>query len=254
MTTERRKAIQFVFNGGTMEEINAGVERFINACNELINGKFILADSKISDLLKGIAASEELTGLFNAVMDGFDYEAAKKAYLKSSAPHSTRGTIYLPADRKDLLAFVFCLLAEFDCGSMKFNDFLLRYFYEDGSYTASYTLFVSRLIRPFRDIVRDCYPDTGRAGDVRFMRKREDDVMGVLSEKVSVERARLKSIPLSREDSVAGEMILAELYAAAGRKDTTEIKALLCGYLYFLGAIGGADENSNEIFNLAAEL
>ncbi len=238
-----------------MQDKNAEIERFLSACSDLISGKFILADSKIGDILKAVAASPELTGLFNAVTDGFDYPAAKAMYLKYPAePHSSRGAAYLPTDRKEILAFVFCLLVEFDSGKMKFNDFLLRYFYEDGSYTASYTLFVGRMIRPFRDIVRDCYPDLGRAGDVQFLRKREDDILGLFSEKISVERMRIKTISLTQEDAVAGEMILAELYAAAGRRDITEIKALLCGYLYFLGAVGGASENSSEMFNLAGEL
>ncbi len=238
-----------------MQDRNAEIERFLSACSDMIAGKFILADSKIGEILKAVASSAELTGLFNAVTDGFDFSAAKSMYLKFPAePHSSRGAAYLPSDRREILAFVFCLLVEFDGGKMKFNDFLLRYFYEDGSYTASYTLFVGRMIRPFRDIVRDCYPDLGRAGDMQFLRKREDDILEMFSEKVSVERMRIKTVALSQDDAVAGEMILAELYAAAGRRDITEIKALLCGYLYFLGTVGGASENSSEMFNLAGEL
>lgn len=238
-----------------MEDTNAQIVRFLNACEDLITAKFILADSKIGEILKAVAASPELTRLFGAVTEGFRYAEVKKALLRFPAePHGSHGAAYLPADRREILAFVFCLLVEFDGGSMNFNDFLLRYFYEDGSYTASYALFVGRMICPFRDIVRDCYPHVGRAGEVRYLERREDDICGLLGEKFSVERARLKGLSLSKEDAVAGEMMLAELYAAAGRRDKAELKALLCGYLYYLGAVGGANANSNEIFRLAAEL
>ncbi len=237
-----------------MEE-SAKMQRFFTACDELITGKFILADTKIGELLRSVATSEDLTRLFAAVTEGFDYPAAKQTYLK--APDSTkrtRGEAYLPSDKRELLAFVFCLLVEFDSGAVKLNDFLLRYFYEDGSYTASYALFVTRVIRPFRDIVRDCFPGSGRTGDVSARRKHAENLLELLAEKITVERTRVAALPLGKENAVAGEMILAELYAAVGRADVSEIKALLCGYLYFLQVVDGSAENSNEIFLIAGEL
>ena len=237
-----------------MEDKTAKMQRFFTACDELISGKFILADTKIGELWRAVATCEELKGLFAAVTDGFDYPAAKKAYLKppEQSSRKVRGEAFLPAERSQILAFVFCLLVEFDNGSMKFNDFLLRYFYEDGSYTASYSLFVNRMIRPFRDIVRECFPDFGNSPAAR--RKQEENLMEKLGEKVSLERARVAGSALQKEDGIAAEMILGELHAAIGRGDTAEIKALLCGYLYFLDVTDFASENSHEIFRLAGEL
>lgn len=238
-----------------MKDPNEEIGRFLSACDELIDSMFILADGKISELLKTIAASEELTGLFQAVTEGYDYEGAKKRYLRYPAePHSARGAAYLPTDRREILAFVFCLLVEFDSGSMRFSDFLLRYFYEDGSYTASYTLFAARLIRPFRDIVRDCFPDPVGGESMQTLRRREDEILAALSEKLTVERARINAFGLSQEDTVAGDMILAEMIASVARRDVTELKALLCGYLYFLSAMQASTIESREIFSLAAEL
>lgn len=73
-----------------MQDKYAQMQRFFTACDELISGKYILADNKISEVLKAIAASEELTGLFTAVTERFDYPAAKQAYLKY--PAETGGT------------------------------------------------------------------------------------------------------------------------------------------------------------------
>lgn len=238
-----------------MEEKNKSMQRFFVACDELITGKFILADTKIGELLRSVATCDELMGLFSAVTKNFDYQAAKRDYLHSPDDTRTaRGAAYLPSDETELLAFVFCLLVEFDSGAMKLNDFLLRYFYEDGSYTASYALFVARVIRPFRDVVRRCYPDSEKWGTASMQRRREDGILSSLSEKVTLERARLSQLQLSREDAYAGEVILAELYVAVGRKDIPEIKALLCGYLYYLQVIKGTSENSGELFHLGGEL
>lgn len=238
-----------------MDNNTEKMQRFFTACDELITGKFILADTKIGELLRAIATCDELRGLFSAVTQGFDYPAAKQAYLKQPGEGGryTRGEAYLPSERSDILAFVFCLLVEFDNGTMKFNDFLLRYFYEDGSYTASYAIFVDRVIRPFRDIVRSCYPDPGKMAP-SARRKQEENRLEQLAEKISLERTRIASLPLEKEDAIAADMILNELYASVGRADYDELKALLCGYLYFLRVADCADENSNDIFRLAGDL
>lgn len=238
-----------------MEDKSVKIQRFFTACDELITGKYILADTKIGELLRSVATCEELTGLFAAVTDGFDYPAAKKAYLRTSeTTRASRGEVYLPSDRGEMLAFVFCLLVEFDNGAMRLGDFLLRYFYEDGSYTASYALFVERIIRPFRDIVRSCFPDIGKWSNASLIHIKEDNILGALTEKIAVERSRITGMSLAPEHAIAGEMMLAELSAAVARKDIAELKALLCGYLYYLQTIDGSSENSNEIFMLAGEL
>ena len=80
-----------------MQDKYAQMQRFFTACDELISGKYILADNKIGEVLRAIAASEELTGLFSAVTERFDYPTAKQAYLKYPAePGGTRGAVSPP--------------------------------------------------------------------------------------------------------------------------------------------------------------
>ena len=208
-----------------MEDQAASMQRFFSACDDLMTSKHILADKKIGELLRAVAVNDDLMGLFQAVTKDFDYRAAKHAYLRAPEDsHTARGEVYLPADEAELLAFVFCLLAEFDSGTLRFNDFLLRYFYEDGSYTASYALFLERMIRPFRDILRRCFPHPERMG-VSLYSDRTDGIYSALAANVNAERERLKQLPLSQEDAVAGDSILYALYSAVQRKDIAEIKA-----------------------------
>ena len=139
-----------------MEERFERIRRFLDACDGLVSGTYREAEVGISQVLRCLAESEELKGLFNAVTEEFDYSSSRSFYLREN--QGGRGAAYLPTGRVDALAFVFCLLAEIDSGVVRFGDFLLRYFYVDGSYTASYALFADRIIRPFRDIVREAYP------------------------------------------------------------------------------------------------
>ena len=152
------------------------ISRFLTVCDEIVEGSYVNADSKISEALQCIATCRELTNLFAAVTDGFDYPAAKHSYLReyTGKGGTTRIAAYLPAERADVLAFVFCLFVEIDAGAIQLSDFLLRYFYVDGSYTASYGVFAGRMVKPFCDIVRGCFPECGKHGKMLVMRQKSE--------------------------------------------------------------------------------
>lgn len=217
------------------------LNRFFQACDKLMNEKYMVADSRIEDVLRSIAECRALTDLFSAVTERFDYPSAKKIYLRFPASSASfHGKAFLPEDRGEVLAFVFCLLVDIDAGRIKFDDFLLRYFYEDGSYTASFALFSDRMLRPFRDIVKECFPDVAQPvrDDSAVQKARKKNAAWEEFTSLAIEeRARIKTLALSSVDAIAGDMILSELIQAAGKNNLTAINALLSGYHYFLRAL-----------------
>lgn len=238
-----------------MEADTSSMQRFFAACDDLLESKHFFAEKKIEALMRSISECDELLALFSQLMRGFDYNAAKRAYLKEpEETHTARGAAYLPADESELLAFVFCLLMEIDLKEVRFSDLLLRYFYIDGSLTASYALFVQQVIRPFRDVVRTCFPDAGKWGSPSMQRKKEDGILEAISGKLAEERANLPSLRLSEEDFRGGGVMLAEMKVAIDRRDIPELKALLCGYYYFLRTTRTTSKSSGEMFMLAQEL
>lgn len=238
-----------------MENKYAKIQRFFTACDELITGSFMVADTKIAEVLKSVAASKELTDLFSAATSAFDYPAAKRAYLRYPAFRgASHGIAYFPTERKDILAFVFCLLVDIDAGAYKLDEFLLRYFYVDGSYTASFTVFADRMLRPFLDIAKACFPDSGKAGEIARIDEKRGGIFAALAEKITSERARIAGIALREEERSAAAIMFAELTAAVGRQDSEELLALLAGYHYFLLYINAEDDSSLAIFTLAGEL
>lgn len=238
-----------------MQEEYTKIQRFFAACDGLLDGKYNYADEMIREILKSIAASRELTGLFAAVTERFDYPTAKQSYLRFPAEKgAAHGAAFLPAERGEVLAFVFCLLVEFDGGSIQLGDFLLRYFYEDGSFTASFALFTERMIRPFRDIVKNCFPPCGgRAEQEEFGRKKEDANQS-FARKIAEERVRIAELPLREEDRAAAETVLAGLAAATESGHVPEIKALLCGYRYLLRYNAAEDAESDALFAFSDRL
>ena len=92
-----------------MEDIVAQVNDFLNKCSELKDCKFIMAPTKIKDLLKSIVNSQTLYELFASVSSGFDYLSAKSKCLVDIADgFNERGVVVLPKSTQDKLAFIFC--------------------------------------------------------------------------------------------------------------------------------------------------
>lgn len=225
------------------------IETFFSACTDLADGKYAEAERHISAALAAIAASEDLTGLFTAVTQNYDYVSAKRNFLRLPADGASHGSAYLPAERSDLLAFVFCLFVELDSGTMQLGDLLSRHFYVDGSYTASFTLFAQRVVRPFRDIVRDCYPAV-RGTEAAA----KSDVFEKLAALIPLERKRVFALSLRDADRQAAGDLLGGLASAAVRREGDGVKAILAGYRYFLRFLGAENELSAQIFALAARL
>ena len=126
------------------------LDLFLMHAQELVDSKYILADVKIVNLLKSIASSDTLIALFKNCLTDFDYEAAQNKYLvKSPYLSSDKGEFILPPNTKDLLAFTFNVLADFDARRINMTAFLNKYFYVDGSSASGYDAFINAMIKPF---------------------------------------------------------------------------------------------------------
>lgn len=131
------------------------LDLFLLRADEFIEGKYILADVKIINLLKAIAGSDTLLAIFKNCLDGFDYETAKNKYLlESKVLSENRGEFVLPQNTRELLALIFNLLVKMDNKEIDFSLFMTRYFFEDGSLSSSYQAFVSTIIKPFKNAVK----------------------------------------------------------------------------------------------------
>ena len=133
------------------EELNV----FLEKAEEFIESKYILADVKIANLLKAIVTSDTLLAIFKNCLADFDYEEAKKKYLiKSKYLADDKGEFVMPQSSRELLAFVFSVLADIDAKRLALGEFLNKYFYEDGSFATGYMSFINSMIKPFRNSVK----------------------------------------------------------------------------------------------------
>lgn len=140
-----------------MEEIEnvEGITNFINACNELVNGKFILADIKISKILKAISESIDVYNLIAEGMINYDFDKEfAKAVVKDD---NGIEKFQLPEEEEKIIPLVFCLLVEMDSKRINFNEFIKVQFPLANNQNEEYEAFAKTIIIPFRNAVANYF-------------------------------------------------------------------------------------------------
>lgn len=133
----------------TADEITK-IRAFETSCDEMINGKFILADFKISNILKCIAQSKELYALLAECLLGFNFYAE---FEKAKTSSSLKSEFKMPDEPYKRIALVFVFLAEVDSKKIRFYDFINSYFKSEEAGN-EYGLFAKQFLTPFKnDIV-----------------------------------------------------------------------------------------------------
>ncbi|MBR7100221.1 MAG: hypothetical protein IKC91_03595 [Clostridia bacterium] len=248
-----------------MDTIEMQIGNFLNKCDDLLQAKFILAPSKISDLLRGLATVPALVSWLQRATASFDYLKAQELYLRPS-PDGTqnKGVLLLPEAPAERVAFLFCLLVDIDNQVINFNQFLQTFFAEDGSYTQAFELFLAQVIVPFKNAVSEQFlpksesthtADAFSASNVHNGGKKSKKVIfNELSAVVHAEMTALSQGLLPDTDKAAGATLLNELYAAIKSAEENQIKALLIGYYYLVAYTKQSNENLLKMFALTEQL
>lgn len=215
---------------------------FLEKCDELKKCKFIMATTKIKDLLKCIVNSPELYKLFDTVTKNFNYiEQRSKCLVTANDGFLNRSYVVLPQTVGYRLAFIFCLLVEFDRDSLNFNEFLQKYFPEDGSYFASYQAFCKVIISSLEDLIKQVFkeqlskpdPEVGIAPAVKANPARSN-LISTISIAIEAEKEYISQIAIARDEKENGYKILTALSDAVRCGDEELIDALISGYNYFI--------------------
>lgn len=244
-----------------MESVKSQVTDFLNKCEEVRNCKFIMATTKIKDLLKSIVNSAELYEVFNTVASKFDYIAAKERCFIEEEDSFGRSRVVLPDTRGDRLAFIFCLLVEIDRGDIQINAFLQKYYPKDGSYYASYHMFCDEVIGSLESIIGDIFAQDLAKPDLQIevesrkalpQKVADSETIGKINAicmLIAGELDFIVSSSLSDDDKDAAAIILTQLALAVKACDEDEINALTYGYNYFVMYTKAVSEGVNILFD-----
>ena len=174
--------------------------KFNESVNKLIEGKLILVDKNIAQVLQCVARSsilcKTLADTIKTMSYVTEFSRAKVSWTKNDGTVESR--LKLPVDRNRLFAFVVCLLMEVDNGSRNFLDFL-KEFYNDATNDLSYARFSEEVLKPFKSvgeyILRSVDPDSV---NYQFVEQAE---LFFKAESIYVESAVQKSILDSMEEA-----------------------------------------------------
>lgn len=239
-----------------MSDLGREISDFMNACDDLANAKFALADTKIKKLLDTIAASGELTELFKSATEEFSYGKAKEVYMAPSFDGSTNKRVLLiPEDYNEQLAFIFCLFVDFARRDIDFTAFLLEFYYVDGSFTESYAAFVNQVVKPFKNAVKQALRQRNITVNQTPMRNKDRAVLAKeLRATVVRLRKNVTKMELDEDERYAVISILNAICDCIVRSDFKMLRPLLFGYQYAERALGLDTEELQQIFDLAARL
>lgn len=224
-----------------MDGVKEEVLTFLDKCQQLRSSKFIMATAGIKDILKSVVNSQTLYELFHTVTRNFDYVAAKRAcFITRQEGFFQKSYLRLPEAVGDRLAFIFCLLVEFDHETLNFTNFLQQFFAEDGSYYASFHSFCDMVIVELENIVRDVFMDelTDKAPEKQEQKQNDanselEQKLNVISMLIAHEKEVVSQSAMPPKDRQDGICILTELDSAMREGRLQSVEASLCGYEYF---------------------
>lgn len=130
--------------------LNGALREFNRRLDELCGSKYLLADGKIGEVLKPIAADEMLYAIFAHVTSGFNYQRAKRESFKF---FGGKGEFVPPEKDDEFMALAFLLLMEIDDKKEDLFALCNKYFYSAAGNQTSYENFCHAVLLPFGEIV-----------------------------------------------------------------------------------------------------
>ncbi|MDE7453262.1 MAG: hypothetical protein K2N22_02520 [Clostridia bacterium] len=241
-----------------MENTKEQVLAFLEKCEELKKCKFIMATTKIKDLLKCIVNSPDLYRLFDGVTKDFDYLQEKaRCLIVADDGYINKSKVILPQTVGQRLAFIFCLLVEFDRDTLNFNDFLQVYYPEDGSYYASYRAFCNTVINSLEELVQDVFKEELELEEELEKENSANPSRAKLYSEISIaiaaEKQYLYQTSVPKEEKEGGYKMLNELLFAVKSGNENLIDALISGYNYFVLYNGCVSDGIASLIDMLAE-
>lgn len=133
-------------NEQTLEKI----KEFIEVLDQMIDGKYILADVKIHKLVKIINECDAIYSFMSECLINFDFE---NEYNNCIQKNNINGEKFLlPKEPVKLVALVYCLLNAFNSKYLDLYDFMRENF-ASIHYHTEYLEFGRKVLEPFKNIV-----------------------------------------------------------------------------------------------------
>ena len=211
-----------------MNQVVHDLINFNTACDEFVNGKYILAEVKISSLLNIIAEDDKLRNIVASTLENYDF---KENLIKATKSEGNGYSLTLPTDEKEIIAFVYSLFYRFNNKTIDFYDFISQYYKSDDENPGKeFYNFALAIITPFKDAINSIYSK-------RHVIVESDDYQKNYYNKIiTAVKLIVKNIDnykLKMNEKEEFTMLLNSLYLASQKNDKKLVFSLMVGLDYF---------------------
>lgn len=130
----------------------AEIDKFLEACDDLLNCKFLVAEYKIQRLLQQLASASDVCSLVGECLEQFNRD---REFAKTFVQDGQGDFVCLmPSEEYKVIALVFCTLVDIENKKIDFVDFIKRFF---GREENPFKAFLDTMIVPFKKLIEDAF-------------------------------------------------------------------------------------------------
>ncbi len=122
------------------------VLRFKQSIENLQNSKYIMANSKVFDVISSVNQSKLLSDMFSYLTKDYDFYNSLVAVL---CEEDGKKSFKMPIKSTEVMAFTYCLLNEINYKRLQLTD-LLDYFDKEKNYELAYQKFCQEVLEVFK--------------------------------------------------------------------------------------------------------
>lgn len=130
----------------------AEIDKFLEACDDLLNCKFLVAEYKIQRLLQQLASASDVCSLVGECLEQFNRD---REFAKTFVQDGQGDFVCLmPSEEYKVIALVFCTLVDIENKKIDFVDFIKRFF---GREENPFKAFLDTMIVPFKKLIEEAF-------------------------------------------------------------------------------------------------
>jgi len=192
------------------------------ACDELLAGKYILADIKINSILNAIDNDTKIKDIVSNCVNDFSFSDLFNAVTSC-------GTLSQLNDPKQNIAFVYNLLYRFKNKDINFSDFLNTY-YPDTPIEEQMVSLMNLFIIPFKQAIGDIFV---KRHVIVESNEYQNNHYNKIKTTVNLILSNIDTYKLGINDKDEFTMLLNSLYNASDKNDKSLVYTLMVALDYF---------------------
>lgn len=191
-----------------MQDLN----QFNITCDQLLNGKYILIDTKISSLLKIIEENEKLKNIVSSSLNEFDFSYAFNGEINANS--------ILPYSEKEIVSFVYTFLYKFKNNELNLGD------------NANETLnqLIPNFLPSFQSAIKSLYNKSHQEVESDEF---QNNIYNNLKSTITLVLENLDNYKFTTTNKEEFLMLANSLFSASEKNDKNLVYSLMIGLDYF---------------------